>query len=222
MFYVLDENHNLIPAYDKEGVLAVLEQAIADGSLEGIVDDSAFVSKLKCCVGGGTHHVAFVTTAKYNELVAQGLIKANCLYYITDDTSEEELDALLEELTAKANDYEEFKSDVISGQQVVGKAKVLSGEGIVLNANSASEIWFSISETGIYMMVAVRVVNSVQSILTGLIAVPSMQLYAKGISSDGGTLEHETGKSSIHFNPQAVSGQTPKLTECKLYRIGDI
>jgi hypothetical protein len=95
MFYVLDENHNLIEAYDKEGVLAVLAQAIADGSLSGISEDAGFVSKIKCCVTGGTTKVAFVTQAKYNELKATDSIDNTCLYFITDDTTAEDIDAVI-------------------------------------------------------------------------------------------------------------------------------
>lgn len=104
MFYVLDENHNLIEAYDKEGVLAVLSQAIADGSLSGISADAGFVSKLKCCVGGVTHQVAFVSQAKYNELKTAGSLAEDCMYFITDDTREEDLDKLLATLTEQVND----------------------------------------------------------------------------------------------------------------------
>lgn len=98
-FYVLDENNNKVEAFDKEGVLAVLAQAIADGSLDNIVADSAFVSKLKCCVGGTTNNVAFVPQSKYNELVETGTIRENTYYIITDDTTVEDIDATLQGLT---------------------------------------------------------------------------------------------------------------------------
>ena len=74
-FYVLDENNNKVPAYDKEGVLALLAQAIEDGSLDSIVADSAFITKLKCCVGGGTYNIAFIDQAKYNELQTNNQLK---------------------------------------------------------------------------------------------------------------------------------------------------
>jgi hypothetical protein len=114
MFFVLDENHNLVEAYDKEGVLAVLAQAIADGSLSGISEDAGFVSKLKCCVTGGTTQVAFVTQAKYNELKATDSIDSTCLYYITDDTTAEDINTLLTRLTNTVN-------GMLDGTQPVGK-----------------------------------------------------------------------------------------------------
>lgn len=102
-FYVLDENNNKVEAYDKQGVLAVLAQAIADGSLENIVADSAFINKLKCCVGGDTFKVAFITQANYNELVANDLIQKNTYYYITDDTTAEDIAEQLKTLTDAVN-----------------------------------------------------------------------------------------------------------------------
>jgi hypothetical protein len=101
MFFVLDENHNLIEAFDKEGVLSVLEQAIKDGSLSGIVADSAFVTKLKCCVSGQTNRIAFVTQAKYNELEAKGQTENGVYYYITDDDTLDGIDNRFKELDEK-------------------------------------------------------------------------------------------------------------------------
>ena len=120
MLYVLDEHHNLIEAYDKEGVLAVLSQAIADGSLSGITADSAFVSKLKCCVGGGTHPVAFITQAKYNELKSSDSLVDNCLCIITDDTTAEDIDAMLKTLTDTVNGFLEGTQAVQKASKVVG------------------------------------------------------------------------------------------------------
>lgn len=92
MNYVIDENNNKKEAFDKEETLAALEKAIEDGSLAGITADSAFVSKLKCCVSGVTNQVAFVTQAKYNEMEAAGLLTPNTLYFITDDTTADDLE----------------------------------------------------------------------------------------------------------------------------------
>ena len=81
-YFVLDENNNRVEAYSKEEVLSVLAQAIANGSLSGITADAGFVSKIKCCVDGGTFKIAFITQAKYNELVASNQLVSNCFYYI--------------------------------------------------------------------------------------------------------------------------------------------
>ena len=98
MFYCLDENKNLVEAFDKQGVLNAIETAIKDGSLANLVADAAFIDKLRCCVTGGTNRVAFVTQAKYNELVATNGIVENCLYFITDDTSVDDLNEILESI----------------------------------------------------------------------------------------------------------------------------
>lgn len=107
MYYVIDDDKNLKEALDKEGVFALLEKAIEDGTLENIVKDSAFVSKLKCCVSGQTNKVAFVSQAKYNELQEGGLLEANALYFITDDTSCEDFETTIllhdERLTSLEN-----------------------------------------------------------------------------------------------------------------------
>ncbi len=106
MFYVVDDKKNLIEAYDKEGVLSLLAQAIQDGSLEGITADSAFISKIKCCVSGITNKIAFVTQAKYNELLQDNKIESNTYYYITDDTTAEDIEEQLAVLTTRVNESE--------------------------------------------------------------------------------------------------------------------
>lgn len=112
MFYVLDEQNNKIEAFDKEGVLNAIETAIANGSLASLLADAGFISKLKCCVTGGTNKVAFVTQAKYNELGATDALLDNCLYIITDETTSEDINASLIEI-----------AKYINGEERVPKAK---------------------------------------------------------------------------------------------------
>lgn len=102
MFYVLDDNNNKVEGLDKQGVVALLNKAIEDGTLAGIASDSAFVDKLKCCVSGNTFKVAFVTQAKYNELKAEEQLITNCYYFVTDDTTCEDIDEQLSKVNACA------------------------------------------------------------------------------------------------------------------------
>jgi hypothetical protein len=151
MFYVLDEHHNLIEAYDKEGVLAVLSQAIKDGSLSGITADSAFVSKVKCCVTGGTNKVAFVTQAKYNELLASGSLLANCMYYITDDTTADDIDAELNSLTGRIQRCESNVDGIIDGsvQTCLGLG---AGTTASLSSGMADRV-FNLDAGGVYLII---------------------------------------------------------------------
>ena len=97
-FYVLDDNNNKVEAFDKEGVLALLEQAIQEGTLQNILADSAFISKIKCCVSGVSNKIAFVSQATYNQMKEEGLIQPNTWYFITDDTTADDLNQSLEAL----------------------------------------------------------------------------------------------------------------------------
>lgn len=91
-YYVRDNNNNLIEGLSKEEIYALLDEAIRTGQLPSVDDETAFVTKLKCSVTGVASSVAFITEAKYNELRNGGLLKANTLYFITDDTTEETLE----------------------------------------------------------------------------------------------------------------------------------
>ena len=135
MFYVLDENNNKVEAYDKEGVLALLEQAIADGSLANVVADAAFVTKLKCCVTGQTNRVAFTTQANYNALAAEGGVLENCYYFIVDDTTAEDIDTALEELTEKVNSIELCSKKAEARQYAYEMSSVLPSDSELLYYN---------------------------------------------------------------------------------------
>lgn len=122
-YYLVDENKNLIEGYDKESFLALLRQAIEDGNLENIDADSAFVTKIKSQLNGTTHHMEFITQAQYNQLVADEELVPNTYYFITDDTT--------------ADDLEEEVSKILDGTTVVPKAD---------NANNADLTSFTNQE----------------------------------------------------------------------------
>lgn len=123
MFFCLDENNNKVEAFDKQGVLNAIETAIKDGSLSNLVADAAFINKIKCCVSGDTHKIAFVTQAKYNELVAAGNLENYTLYIITDDTLAVDIDEALEKLNTAVEGLEtklnDLKTDIDSKRQEV-------------------------------------------------------------------------------------------------------
>lgn len=108
MYFVLDDNNNKVPAYSAEEVLALLNKAIADGTLANIVADAAFISKVKCCVSGDTHLFAFVTQAKLNELKANNQTINNCYYFITDDTTADDINEKLEKINEKLKEIDKM------------------------------------------------------------------------------------------------------------------
>lgn len=120
MNYVLDDNNNKIPAYSKEEVLAVINKAIADGTLADIVADAAFISQIKCCVSGDTHLFAFVTQAKYNELKENNQLVNNCYYIIIDDTTADDLDEQLETINNSISETKAALNDVITRVDALG------------------------------------------------------------------------------------------------------
>lgn len=140
MNYVIDDNNNKQEAFSKEEVLAVLNQAIKDGTLNNIVADAAFVSKLKCCVSGMTNKVAFVTQAKYNEIAAAGQIVENCLYYITDDTTLDNIDVILQDLSERINNL---------GKQVESNRITAENNYMLLQKNITSYLTPNVNGIGI-------------------------------------------------------------------------
>lgn len=134
-FYVLDENNNKVEALDKEGVLAVLAQAIADGSLENVTADAAFISKVKCCVCGDTKQMAFITQAKYNELLAASGLQENTYYFIIDDTSYEDIDKALEEINAAIASTDKSIIEITNTLTYIEKKTKINTADITIEAN---------------------------------------------------------------------------------------
>lgn len=108
-YYLLDENKNLVEGFDKEGFLALLEQAIENGSLEGIDENSAVASKIKSVLNGTTHHIEFVTQAQYNQLVSSHQLVTNTYYFITDDSSFDDLETLVNDTKERVDEIEYIK-----------------------------------------------------------------------------------------------------------------
>lgn len=151
MLFVYDENNNRIEALDKEGVFALLAQAIADGSLANVDAAAAFVSKLKCCDSGQTNKIAFVTQARYNELLAAGEVLTNCYYFVTDDTTAESMDAAIEELQKQVGGIlggEESVSHAYSADVAAEANRAITAER--LNRAAPEESGWHISERGYY------------------------------------------------------------------------
>jgi hypothetical protein len=84
--YVLDENNNKI-----EVTTEVL---------------SAVVQKVLCCVSGIPHSMAFVSQAKLNELITTNNTVNNGVYFITDDTTAEDIEKQLNEHKAALQDID--------------------------------------------------------------------------------------------------------------------
>lgn len=102
-YYVIDENKNMVEALDKEAVEALLARAIQEGQLPSVDEDTAFVTMLKDPHTGETHKVAFVTQSQYNQLKADDQLIVGAYYFITDDTTADDLETALANLTEIAN-----------------------------------------------------------------------------------------------------------------------
>ena len=162
-FYVLDENNNKVEAYDKEGVLAVLEQAIENGSLEQITANSAFVTKLKCCVGGGTYKMAFITQEKYNELKTNSQLSSDTFYWITDDTTCEEIN----------NALTNIKNNITSINNRLDALGFKSGVFVVSGVSAELISTNSLKKQGKYVIASLELVST--TALSNLaISVPSV------------------------------------------------
>lgn len=139
-FYVVDDNNNKFEALDKEGVIAALEKAIADGSIKDLVADEGFITKLKCCVSGTTYKMAFTTQANYNILASQGQLENNTFYYIIDDTTAEDLDYLLEQLTDAVNELDNRVSKLESVSKTTYKVTTNKDLFIIPTYNTLMKI----------------------------------------------------------------------------------
>lgn len=172
--YVLDDNNNKVEAFDKEGVLNAIEEAIKNGSLEGLVADAGFITKLKCCVSGSTNKMAFITQAKYNELVASGLVEDNTYYFIYDDTTAENIEDQIEYINNEISTISNHLQALSDGDEVVETANnatyatqaatATTVSGNSLSASQENKI-ITISSTGLYVCTIAKASASTGSVL---------------------------------------------------------
>ena len=151
--YVHDEKNNRIEALSKEETYALLAEAIQEGELPSVDEDTAFVTMFKSIVDGKAYKMGFCTQAQYNQLEAQGLLVADAYYIITDDTTLEDILAEIPTLVADKVDQEYadetvtqsisnnssglilYKSDYSSNHSPIGKVK-LNTDGVELQGES--------------------------------------------------------------------------------------
>lgn len=105
-YYVLCENNCKFPAMTKEQILTAIEQAISTGEIKDV--DTGFVTRLKEQNANKALIFWIGTTAEYNALTEK---KENCFYILTDDTTDDDINASLNEI----------KNDVSVIGETVGK-----------------------------------------------------------------------------------------------------
>lgn len=112
-----DADKNKYEAYTKEEVLEVIQEAISSGELPEEIN--GLVLTFKNPVDNEGYKIAFCTQAKYNELEAGGQLEANCLYYITDDTTLDDIENTLDTLQEIVDDLDisnKVDKEVVSGK----------------------------------------------------------------------------------------------------------
>lgn len=115
--WVHDDLNNRIEALSKEEVYALLAQAIQQGQLPVLEQDTAFVTMIKSIVDGQAYKIGFCTQAQYNQLAASGQLQQNAYYWITDDTTYEDLVAYIEEIAANIDEIA-AKADLVDTKKL--------------------------------------------------------------------------------------------------------
>lgn len=95
-YYVICDNNCKFPAMTKEQVLTAIEQAVATGKITDV--DSGFITRLKEMNGNEVLTMWIGTQAEYNALTE---ITQNCLYLITDETTEADIEQRVADCEAK-------------------------------------------------------------------------------------------------------------------------
>lgn len=105
MKHIIDDaDKNKYEAYTKQEVLEVIQEAISSGELPEELN--GLVITLKNPIDNNGYKIAFCTQAKYNELKAGGLLEVNCYYFITDDTTADDLNDAIDGLDSRVDTLE--------------------------------------------------------------------------------------------------------------------
>lgn len=135
-----DQDKNKYEAYTKEEVLEVIQEAISSGELPEEIN--GFVITLKNPIDNLGYKIAFCTQAKYNELEAGGQLESNCYYYITDDTT---YDDMVEEIETALENFQNQVALVPRTQELMRQEASEGATEITLNELTNNDDWVEIS-----------------------------------------------------------------------------
>lgn len=108
MKHIIDDlDKNKYEAYTKQETLAAIQEAISSGELPEEIN--GLVITLKNPIDNLGYKIAFCTQAKYNELEANEQLEVNCYYFITDDSTWDDWNTIINDLQS---DFEELRDEV--------------------------------------------------------------------------------------------------------------
>ena len=145
-----DVDKNKYEAYDKAEVLALIQEMAESGELPEEVN--GLVITLKNYIDNQAYKIAFCTQAKYNELEAAGSLETNCYYFITDDTSYDDIISTLNNLNGGLNeatdDIDDINEDITTINQRLDDLGFEEGSFTFTNASSTTASTNSIKKQG--------------------------------------------------------------------------
>ena len=144
MKHIIDDaDKNKYEAYTKQEVLALIQEAAQSGELPEEIN--GLVLTFKNPIDNATYKIAFCTQAKYNELKAGGYLETNCYYYITDDSTLDDLERNINDLESRTSSLEEtnhlYRHSVrLLGQQTISSKTYAYDLNCTIYTNSNESI----------------------------------------------------------------------------------
>ena len=130
MKHIIDDaDKNKYEAYSKTEVLNVIQEAIATGQLPEELN--GLVITLKNSIDNKGYKIAFCTQAKYNELEQAGTLEHDCYYFITDDTTVEDI---FDSIGDVETDFNTFLNN-LANQLNTKKININNNDGLIYGDN---------------------------------------------------------------------------------------
>lgn len=175
-YFVLCEDNCRFPAMTKEEVIAAIAEAT--GATPTHIDD-AFITKLKEQNANKAVKIWLGTNFEYNALET---IDESCLYIITDESYEEDVQAEIEELNARIN---EFATDVTTLNSDVTELKdkvnvTLLAQGTTSGTNYSESINLNRNIEDFTQIIVIFTNNGTDDLQIGLGGVTRMVSSSSG------------------------------------------
>ena len=175
--YVHDDNNNRIEALSKEEIYALIDEVIESGELPSDVPP-AFVTALKSIVDGKAYKIGFCTQYEYNQIEARGGLVADALYIITDDETEQDLEAAIDALSARITANGNFIT-ALDNRITVLEEKHLYRHSLYLSAYVTLSNPSTGADIKVYLEVTTTTNNEIKT-FADLAAVAGGSLIANG------------------------------------------
>lgn len=210
-YYVLRGDKALAESMTKEQILSAITQAVEGHEIHDV--DTGFVEKIKEQKSGANLKFWVGTTAEYNALAEH---ETGCFYFLTDDTTHEDIEQEISDLQDDVEEIQQTLADQVTPNTVVYGN---SGDTPVYSGDTETPATFNIPSSiliGKYGLFMVEIAN--KNDLSTATDIQRLLIYSN-IKEDGDhyTFLNDNKINRIEESPELANSLRSVAYEVEIY-----